>query len=142
MLAPSIRLYSRQRRAPVDVVAVEHLEVHEQLEAWARSGRERRKAATCASVEKAYLRGGRDATPASTAPAPVNGVHARIEAIVVSLERERPRTLTGYYIRKLPVWLICRQIGLGCQAEAETGAGSVFVHRSRTRRRRGGPHGG
>jgi hypothetical protein len=112
MLAPGIRLYSRQRRAPVDVVAVEHREVHELLEAWARSGVERRKRQTCGSVEKRSFRGGRDATPASTAPDAVNNLWERVERVVVALEREHSWTVVRYYVRKWPVWLICRDLGL------------------------------
>jgi hypothetical protein len=112
VLNTEIRLFSRQRRAPVDVVAREHREVHEQLELWARSGRERRKAATCGSLERLYLKGGRDTPPASTAPAPVNGLRERIEAIVLALAPQHSQTLRLYYLQRWPTVAICRIVGL------------------------------
>lgn len=55
-----LRLYSKAPRMPVDVVAPQHLEIHDDLERWGSWNRDRYQPGTCASIEKRYDAGGRE----------------------------------------------------------------------------------
>jgi hypothetical protein len=105
-----VRLWSREPRLPRDVVAPEHAQVHDLLERWARANRERRSRSTCASMERLFLRGGRDATPPSTAPAAPVALYARVERVVLRLPSEHGQTVRLYYVAKLPPVVICRKL--------------------------------
>jgi hypothetical protein len=107
-----VRLWSREPRLPRDEIAPEHAQVHALLERWARANRERRSRATCSSVEKLYLRGGRDVTPASTAPAPAVLLYERVERVVLRLPSEHSRTILLYYVERVQPVVICRRCRL------------------------------
>jgi hypothetical protein len=54
MVRERVRMYSRQERVPVDVIAPEHDDVHRDLERWGAWNRERYSAGACASIEGDY----------------------------------------------------------------------------------------
>lgn len=115
------RLYTRLIRAPVDAVAAQHQDIHEWLGKWGAWQRERYTPETCASMEKLYYRGGRDATPPSTAPSPPDPRLTAIDAAWRLMVRRVPQhaeALFLYYvgvrdkavIRPAEATLICRKI--------------------------------
>ena len=108
------RLYSKPVLLPEDVIAPQHQAIHADLELWARWVSEGYTPATCASLEKYYLKGGRDVAPA-TAPPPAN---LRLEAIdrTVRLMRMRvpqhAEAIYRYYVEREEPKLICRRLRL------------------------------
>lgn len=105
------RLYSKPARVPKDVIAPEHVEVHADLERWGSWNRERFQLGTCASMEKDYFKGGRDATPPATAPMLVNPHILRVERVVILVGVHVPQhgeCIRQFYIRRSDPYLICR----------------------------------
>jgi hypothetical protein len=109
------RLWSREPRLPHDEVAPEHAEVHSLLDRWARANRERRSRATCASMERLFLRGGRDATLPSTAPSAPIALYARLEHVVLHLPSEHGKTIKLYYVERAAPVVICRRLEIRFQ---------------------------
>ena len=114
-----IRLYSKQARTPVDVVAVEHLMLHSDLERWGQWNREGRPAGgTCNSLEGNMTSesGGRE-TRSPVVSLPPDPLMARIEAAVVRLIADpllEPygETLREFYCKRWPAKTICWAHGL------------------------------
>ena len=108
------RLYSKPVLLPEDLIAPQHQAIHADLDRWARWVSEGYTPATCASLEKYYLKGGRDVAPA-TAPLPAN---PRLEAIdrAVRLMRMRvpqhAEAIYRYYVEREEPQLICRRLCL------------------------------
>lgn len=98
------RLYSKESRLPRDIVAPQHAAIHIELDGFGRWNRERYKQGTCNSIEKRFFKGGRDATPASTAPVGVNPLYSQIDRVVRMMLYEVPRhgeTIKLYYVGRL-----------------------------------------
>lgn len=113
MVDEGVRLYSRMPRVPVDVIAPQHIEIHADLERWGAWNRDRYQPATCASIEKMYEKGGRDATPASTAPSIVNPRHMQIERAVRYMGMRLPQhgeTVKLFYVNRRTPQVICRLV--------------------------------
>lgn len=112
------RLYSRRDErwiGPVDVVAPQHANIDALLERWARWNRERYEPATCASMEKLYLRGGRDATPPATAPQPPDPQLVAVDSAWRLLVRRSPRhaeCLHLFYVVGCEPKVLCRRLHL------------------------------
>lgn len=113
------RLYSKEVRAPVDIVAVEHLVVHADCERWGRWNRAGRPVGgSCASIEGEYMSsldgtgdGGRQ-TRAAVVSLPPDPLLARIEVIVVSMMQhsvteQQGETLREFYCKRWALKTIC-----------------------------------
>ena len=113
-LDDEIRLYSKQARVPVDVVAPEHFELHSDLERWGQWNREGRPAGgTCNSIEGNMTSesGGREAR-APQVSLPPDPLMARIEAAVVRMMQDPVagqygETLREFYCKRWPAKTIC-----------------------------------
>lgn len=94
------RLYSRQERAPVDVVTTEHRFTHSELERWGAWNRERRETGQASSVEGDFAGdGGFRETPQATVLLPPDPKLAAIETVVVSmLIDQTPINWEGRYL--------------------------------------------
>lgn len=107
------RLYSRQSRVPIDIIAPEHGDVHIKLERWSFWNRERYEPATCNSIEKKFEKGGRDATPPATAPMLVNPLYLRVERAVILAGVQSPQhgdCLRFFYVQRYNLFEICRRL--------------------------------
>jgi hypothetical protein len=110
MVDESVRLYSKQPRLPVDVVAPEHAEIHVDLDRWGAWNRERYQPGTCASIEKYFTKGG-DTTPPATAPSAVNPRHLQVERAVILAGVHSPQhgeCIRQFYVRRSTPIVICR----------------------------------
>lgn len=104
------RLYSKERRQPQNVVAPQHQEIHTELDRFGRWNRERYEAGTCASMEKLYYRGGRDATPPATAAKPTDPLLLALDSVVRHMTMSVPQhghTLKLYYVKRKDPERIC-----------------------------------
>jgi hypothetical protein len=113
MVDEAPRLYSKKPRLPVDEIEPHHQEIHEWLEKWGAWQRERYSPETCASMEKLYLRGGRDATEAETAPKPPDPKLVEIDAAWRLMVRRVPQHAEAiylFYVGRYEAKLICRRI--------------------------------
>jgi hypothetical protein len=115
------RLYAKPSNLPVDVIEERHRDIHEWLDKWGAWQRQRYTPETCASMEKLYLRGGRDATPPETAPKPPDPKLVAIDLAWRLMVRRVPQhaeALFLYYVgiaigrRRVPLEprAICRRI--------------------------------
>lgn len=117
-LEDDIRLYSRQERNPVDVVATEHLFLHNDLERWGQWNREGRPSGgTCNSIEGDYRETGGRETRAPVISLPPDPLMARIERAVVTMIGDRVaaqygETLREFYCKRWAAKTICWAHGL------------------------------
>lgn len=113
-----VRLFSRRDDrwiGPVDVVAPHNAAIHELLERWARWNLLRYEPATCASLEKLYLRGGRDATAPATAPQPPDPQIVAVDQAWRLMVRRVPQhaeCIYLFYIARADGKAICRRLRL------------------------------
>lgn len=113
MIDETVRLYSKEERGPVDFIAPHHADLHADLERWGGWNRERYRAGTCDSMEKGYLRGGREAPPAATAPSIINPRTEVIDQAVRLMVADYPQiswTLKAYYVERADAYYICRSL--------------------------------
>jgi hypothetical protein len=100
------RLYSRQATGPVDVVATQHLDIHEELEAWGRWSREKYQPSTCDSVEKNFDPGeGGRKVRAPIINLPENPRHRAIDGVVRHMRmhlHQHGEAIKMYYVGVLP----------------------------------------
>jgi hypothetical protein len=100
------RLYSKQLTGPVDVVATQHLDIHEELEAFGRWSREKYQPSTCDSVEKNFDPGeGGRKVRAPIITLPENPRHRAIDQVVRYMRMHLPKhgeALKMYYVGVLP----------------------------------------
>lgn len=114
-----IRLYTTPTRAPVDVVAPEHLMLHADLERWGQWNREGRPSGgTCNSIEGNMTSesGGRE-TRAPQVSLPPDPLMARIERAVVLMigdpvAGQYGETLREFYCKRWAAKTICWAHGL------------------------------
>jgi len=104
------RLYSRQQRTPVDVIAPQHIEIHVDLERWGAWNRERKQQGTCSSVESEYDSSGGRETKRSTVSLPANPRHGQIDRVVRQMRMRVPQhgeTVTLFYAKRRSPLDIC-----------------------------------
>ena len=105
------RLYSRQPRAPSDVIAPQHRDIHAELERWGMWNADRYKANSCFSVESRY----REQLP----PATGQGVDPRMVALeraVLGLPAKHRDTVRMFYVARQDARTICRVFVLRYEA--------------------------
>lgn len=113
-----VRLYSKssiQKPLPEDAIATQHMELHNELGRWGLWNRVVWSQSTCASAEKGFEKGGRDATPASTAPQPPNPKILAIDTAWRLMKRRVPQhalCIWLYYVERNDLTLICRKLKL------------------------------
>lgn len=113
MSTDDVRLYSKQQRVPVDVVAPEHLDLHSELERWGQWNREGRPGpGSCASLEGDFTGSGGRETRTPVVSLPPDPRLARIEAAVVSMIRDRVaeqygETLREFYCKRWEPKTVC-----------------------------------
>jgi hypothetical protein len=106
------RLYSKQARVPVDVIAPQHIEVHADLERWGSWNRERYEAGTCGSVEKRYEPRNKELKPPHVS-LPTNPRNVQLDRAVrhmsIALPQHAETLKLFYVVRRQPV-IICRMV--------------------------------
>lgn len=100
------RLYTRQQRGPVDVVAPQHIVIHAELESFGRWSREKYQPGTCDSVERRWDpgEGGRKVRP-PVVSLPENDRHRQIDTVVRHMRMNLPQhgeAVKMYYVGVLP----------------------------------------
>jgi hypothetical protein len=106
------RLYSKQPRIPVDVIAPQHVDIHADLERWGGWNRERYEAGTCASIEKRYDAGGREVKKAVVS-LPTNPRNLQLDRAVRHMSMAVPQhyeTIKLFYVTRRPPIVICRMV--------------------------------
>lgn len=110
------RLYSKplagRDRVAIDEVKPEHFIIHADLERWGAWNREPSLVGkgTCNSIEKRFYRGGRDTTPASTAPAATDPRLAAIDVVVRRMHYGHQTCIRMFYAKRLKPNTICHAI--------------------------------
>jgi hypothetical protein len=110
-----VRLYSKQKLVAADSVLPQHRAIHEDLDRWGSWLRERYDPVTCGSIEKKYEKGGRDATPPSTAPQPADPRLTAIDQVVRLMRMRVPQhaeCLTRFYLQRAEPAELCRRIAI------------------------------
>lgn len=111
MIDETIRLYSRQARCPVDVIAPQHQDVHALCERWGAWNAERYRAGTSGSVESRY----REQTPHATG----DGVDPRmiqVERAVLRMPKDYRDTVRMFYVTRTDPRTICKIFTLRYEA--------------------------
>lgn len=85
------RLYSRQQRTPVDVIAEQHRDIHADLERWGAWNRERKQQGTANSIEGEYDSSGGREVKRSTISLPANPRHGQLERVVRQMQMRVPQ---------------------------------------------------
>jgi DNA-directed RNA polymerase specialized sigma24 family protein len=106
MEATAPRLYSRPPRVPVpvDVVAIEHQDIHRDLERWGRWNKERTASRGLASCERLYRK---VTSPAATAQE-VDERSLELERAVLRVPEPYRTTLRMFYVDNVSPYGICR----------------------------------
>lgn len=103
-MTDDVRLYSKQPRLPVDVVAPQHLAIHAELERFGTWCRERIERGECESIEHLYDEtGGREAKRATIALPPDPRMH-EIDRVLRHMRMRMPQhgeALRMFYVGAL-----------------------------------------
>lgn len=91
MVVEAPRLYSRQQRAPADVIAIQHVGIHADLEAWGQYCRDRYESGTCASAEKFHDETGGRQVRAPQVALPENPRHRQVDKVVRHMRMQMPQ---------------------------------------------------
>lgn len=105
-MTEEVRLYSRPRPGPVDVVAPQHAQIHVELDSWGRWSREKYQPGTCESIEGRFDpgEGGRKVRP-PTVSLPENDRLRQIDTVVRYMRMhlvQHGEALKLYYVGALP----------------------------------------
>ena len=114
-IADDVILYSKPSRLPVDEVAPQHREVHNLGIRWGAWRNVGYTPSTCNSAEGEFEKGGRDATPASTAKPEVDPQIMLFDGAWRLMRRRVPghaQCLSLYYYDREDLKLICRRLVL------------------------------
>ncbi len=110
----AVRLYSKQPRVPVDVIAPQHIEVHADLERWGSWNRDRYQPGTCASVEKRYEPRNKELKPPHVS-LPTKPRNLEIDRVVRLMAVRLPQHAVSiklfYVVRRQPQ-VICRVVAV------------------------------
>lgn len=104
------RLYSRQERAPIDMVAEQHLVIHGDLDAFGRWSRERYEQGECGSLEHNFDNTGGRAPSEAVVSLPENPRHHQIDRVVRAMRMgmhgvclpNHGEAIRMYYVGALP----------------------------------------
>lgn len=110
-----VRLYSRQHRTPVDVIAPQHVELHADLERWGTWNRERYQQGTCESFEKNFDETGGRHVKRTHISLPVNPMHAKLDRVVRLMQMRVPQhgeTVKLFYAKRRSPLMICHAMVL------------------------------
>lgn len=111
MVDEPVRLYSKQQRVAVDVIATQHREIHRQLERWGAWSRERRQQGHCRSIEHRFEAGGRDVKP-PVVSLPPDPVLWRIDRAVRDMPMQHGDTIRMFYGKRCSPRTICVVLAL------------------------------
>lgn len=91
-MTDEVRMYSRQERTPVDVIAPQHIAIHADLERWGAWNRERHQQGSASSAEGDYEGGGggREVKRPSVA-LPANPRHGQLDRVVRLMQLRVPQ---------------------------------------------------
>lgn len=112
-----VRLYTKQPRGAVDVVAPEHAEIHAELEKWGAWNRERRQQGTCESIEKNFSETGGRVSRRPLIALPPNMRMAQIEQAVTYMLRDQALEQFGeclrmFYCKRWALKTICWSLAI------------------------------
>ena len=102
-------------RAPIDEIATQHQDLHERLVRWGDWNTARRPYSSLSSMQGLYARGGREATPASTAPPP-DLPSIAIERAVIRMPKLYRDMLRMLYVQRFSAFTICRTLRIRYEA--------------------------
>lgn len=105
-----VRLYSKQERIPVDVIAPQHSDLHADLERWGAWNRERYEQGTCESIEKNFDETGGRQVKRTQIALPVNPRHGQLDRVVRLMQMRVPQhggTIKLFYAKRKSPLTIC-----------------------------------
>ena len=114
MIDETVRLYSRETKCAVDVVAPQHDVIHADLERWGTWNRDRYRPGSCTSMEKNYRRTRANDQgmeyPRLPIAMPINPRNREIDRAVLRLPEQHRETVSLFYVKRKPPELICRLV--------------------------------
>src|SRR3954462_3554867 len=98
MIDETVRLYSKEQRAPVDIVAPHHTKTHADLERFGNWNRERYQQGFCYSVEHRFESNVREVKRA-TITLPPDPMLAKLERVILTLPEQHSETIIQFYCK-------------------------------------------